>query len=635
MPGRHVTDRQKRLFMTLKKTHTIDVAAAKAGFSRATGYRLAEDPFLLSGKAAPRGRRRPDPLADIFETEVVPILENSPGIRSVGVFEALMQRHPDLDPGVRRTLERRIRAWRAEHGPEQEVIFRQTHEPGHRGFSDFTHMGSLGVSVAGQPLDHMLYHFRLAWSGFAHARVVLGGESFTALAEGLQGALWHLGGAPREHRTDSLSAAFCNLRKDEAEDMTERYKALCAHYGMTVSRNNRGVAHENGSIEGPHGHLKRTISDALALRGSAEFDDLDAYRAFIAEVVGRANAHRAKRINAERALLQDLPAMPTADYEETSVVVTSSSGFTLRRVFYTVPSRLIGHRLGVRLYDDRLELFLSGTRHLTLPRGRPGKTGTRVHVVNYRHVIHSLKRKPMALLNLVYRDALFPRDAYVQKDPRDQAAADTLVCSHPPDRDGEERHLVGGTRPPSRGQAADGLGREAQDHGGDGAARGGEAACGAGGDGRRLSRRGALRRQAGPRRGGQDALRGRGLDQSRGAPAQAEAGAGQGLPQARDRARRQALAGPRSGGCDGRPGLLERTRRGRLQPPGDPHRVGPTGGPHGIVQMGEHGARQHQERDHRDLSQAWPRPCRTLSRQLRLALQPALSTPDNDPAFRP
>ena len=203
-----------------------------------------------------------------------------------------------------------------------------------------------------------------------------------------------------------------NLRKDEAEDMTERYKALCAHYGMTVSRNNRGVAHENGSIEGPHGHLKRTISDALALRGSAEFDDLDAYRAFIAEVVGRANAHRAKRINAERALLQDLPAMRAADYEETSVVVTSSSGFTLHRVFYTVPSRLIGHRLGVRLYDDRLELFLSGTRHLTLPRGRPSKTGTHVHVVNYRHVIHSLKRKPMALKNLVYRDALFPRNAY-------------------------------------------------------------------------------------------------------------------------------------------------------------------------------------------------------------------------------
>ena len=108
------------------------------------------------------------------------------------------------------------------------MIFRQKHEPGQRGLSDFTHMGSLGVTVSGRPLEHMLYHFRLAWSGFAHARVVLGGESFTVLAEGLQGALWHLGGAPREHRTDSLSAAFCNLRKDEVEDMTERYRALCA-----------------------------------------------------------------------------------------------------------------------------------------------------------------------------------------------------------------------------------------------------------------------------------------------------------------------------------------------------------------------------------------------------------------------
>ena len=162
--------------MILKKTDTIEVAAAKAGFSRATGYRLAADPPLPSLESKPRSRRRPDPLADIFESDVVPILENSPGIRPVGVFEELMRRHPELGPGVRRTLERRIRVWRAEHGPEQEVIFRQKHEPGRQGLSDFTRMGSLGVTVAGQPLDRMLYHFRLAWSGFAHARVVLGGE---------------------------------------------------------------------------------------------------------------------------------------------------------------------------------------------------------------------------------------------------------------------------------------------------------------------------------------------------------------------------------------------------------------------------------------------------------------------------
>ena len=303
--------------MKHRKSHSTEASAAKAGFSARTGYRINRDPTLPSQKKAPRGRRRPDPLAGMFEEEVVPMLEGDSGIRAVGVFEELMRRHPELDPGVRRTLERRIRDWRARHGPDQEVIFRQTHTPGRLGLSDFTHMNALGVTVAGQPLDHMLYHFRLPWSGFRHAEVVLGGESFTALATGLQAALWSLGGAPGEHRTDSLSAGFRNRCKDDAEDMTERYRLLCRHYGMDPSRNNRGVAHENGAIESPHGHLKREIADALALRGSADFADVAAYRAFIAGIVGRGNARRSGRIKAERETLKDLPPMRTTDYEET------------------------------------------------------------------------------------------------------------------------------------------------------------------------------------------------------------------------------------------------------------------------------------------------------------------------------
>ena len=332
--------------MKLRKTHTIEVAAAKAGFSRATGYRVAADPPLPSKETKPRGRRRPDPLADVFDTVVVPILENNPEIRPVGVFQELMRRHPELDPGVRRTLERRIRFWRAEHGEDQDVIFRQKHEPGRQGLSDFTRMEALGVSVAGEPLPHMLYHFRLAWSGFTHAQVVLGGESFTALAEGLQDALWHLGGVPREHRTDSLSAAFRNLRKDEKEDMTGRYQALCEHYGMEPSRNNRGVAHENGSIEGPHGQLKRSVADALALRGSSDFDDLDAYRSFIAEIVGRANAHRSKAIEAERATLGDLPMVRTVDHDPVSVNITLVLG--LRAAPRVLHRALAAYRISAR-----------------------------------------------------------------------------------------------------------------------------------------------------------------------------------------------------------------------------------------------------------------------------------------------
>ena len=194
---------------------------------------------------------------------MVPLLKSAPGLRPVAIFDEIRRRHPEIGAGVRRTLERRIRAWRALNGADQDVIFRQEHPPGRLGLSDFTEMGDHGVGIAGVPLDHRLYHFRLAFSGWEHAHVVLGGESFVALAEGLQNALWALGRTPLQHRSDSLSAAFRNLDDDARQDQTRRYEALCAHYRMEPTRNNRGVAHENGSIESPHGHLKQAIEDAL------------------------------------------------------------------------------------------------------------------------------------------------------------------------------------------------------------------------------------------------------------------------------------------------------------------------------------------------------------------------------------
>lgn len=398
--------------MTNRRNDTVALAAAKAGFSSATGYRMLHDPRLPSQRGGQRERRRPDPLAGIFDEVVVPMLEAAPGLRPIAIFEELRRRHPDMAFGSRRTLERRIRDWRAMNGQDRDVIFRQVHEPGRLGMSDFTWMDDLGISIARAPLDHLLYHFRLPCGGFEHGHVILGGESFVALAEGLQNALWSVGGAPKLHRTDSLSAAFRNLDADAKIDLTRRYDALCAHYGMEPTRNNTGVAHENGSIESAHGHIKAAVKDALLLRGTADFTDIADYRRFIDEVVTARNRRHAPGIDAERRSLQLLPNARTTDYEEVLVTVTSSGGFTLRKVFYTVPSRLIGHRLRVRLYDDRLDVFIGGTRLMTLPRGRAGASGKHGHIVDYRHVIHSLRRKPMALLGLVYRDSLFPREAY-------------------------------------------------------------------------------------------------------------------------------------------------------------------------------------------------------------------------------
>jgi hypothetical protein len=312
---------------------------------------------------------------------------------------------------IRRTLERRIARWRALHGGEKEIFFPQHHEPGRQGLSDFTVCDSLNVTVAGEPLAHRLYHFRLAASGWEYAAVVLGGESFAALSEHLQDALWKLGGAPTEHRSDSLSAAYKNLDADAQQDFTRSYDELCRHYGMLATRNNRGEAHENGSIEGPHGHLKRRLDQALRRRGNRDFVSIEAWRKFVDAQVTRQNRRHAARIDAERKVLQALPPKRTTDFTMVTVHVTRNGTVSIDRIIYSVPSRLVGRRLNAHLFDDRIELFLGPDKVMSTPRVRVSHPH-RGHSIDFRHMIANLRRKPGALRNLVYRDALFPDHAY-------------------------------------------------------------------------------------------------------------------------------------------------------------------------------------------------------------------------------
>jgi hypothetical protein len=329
---------------------------------------------------------------------------------AITLLEKLQEAYPGRFPfSMRRTLERRVRQWRAQHGPDKEIFFPQEHLPGRQGLSDFTDMGKLQVSIAGVPFDHLLYHFTLAFSHWEYACVIEGGESFEALSEGLQNALWQAGGCPREHRTDSLSAAFKNLRRQE--DFTTRYGALLEHYGMDGTRNNPGLAHENGSVESSHRHLKEAVDQDLMLRGHRDFADRPAYEEFIREVVMRRNRRNAAAFNAEREHLQALPLRRTQGFVEEEARVTRSSTFTVRGVLYSAPSRLIGQRLKVRLYPERLDCYLSGVLVHSAPRRV--RSGTRrPRVLDYRHFIGALKRKPQAFKGLVFRDDLFPREAY-------------------------------------------------------------------------------------------------------------------------------------------------------------------------------------------------------------------------------
>ena len=388
-------------------------AAAKAGLSERSAQRIEHREALPSQRETRAWRTRTDPLEPVWDSEVVPLLESDGALNGVTLLEELQRRYPgDYDTSVLRTLQRRVRQWRAVYGPEREVYFAQEHPPGRLGLSDFTVCDELGVSIAGIAFPHRIYQFALSHSGWRHAVVLEGGESFVALSTGLQSALWRLGGVPEEHRTDSLSAAFNNLA--EEQELTRRYAALCQHYGMRASRCNPGQSQENGSIESRHDSLKTALDQALRLRGSRHFDERAHYEALVEQIVGRMNARVAVRLVVERAVLRALPARRTAEFEELPARVSKYSIFTVRGVQYSAPSQLIGQRLAVRLYSDHIECWLGGTRVLERPRLRHRDGQRHPRDIDYRHLIGALRRKPGAFARWVLRDAMFPRAVYRQ-----------------------------------------------------------------------------------------------------------------------------------------------------------------------------------------------------------------------------
>ena len=400
--------------MTQRRQHTQAIAATKAGISERSARRIENDPRLPSQKKRERHwRTRADPLELVWPR--VEELLKIEGIISVTIFETVQDEFGEeaVPDSVRRTLERRISRWRALNGGEKEIFFPQRHEIGRQGLSDFTVCDELRVTIAGERFDHRLFHFCLARSGWEHAAVVLGGESFSALSEHLQDALWKLGGVPAEHRSDSLSAAYKNLDADAQRDFTRSYEDLCRHYGMCATRNNRGVAHENGSIESPNGHLKRRLDQALRRRGTRDFASIEDYRRFVEEEVAKQNRRRAALVDEERRVLKALPPRRTTDFTLISADVTRNGTVSLDRVTYSVPSRLVGRRLHAHLYDDRIELFCGPDKVMTTTRVRV-KHPDRGHSVDFRHFIGNLRRKPGALRYLVYRDALFPTHAYLR-----------------------------------------------------------------------------------------------------------------------------------------------------------------------------------------------------------------------------
>lgn len=387
-----------------------DAAAAKAGISTRSGRRIEQSSTIPRTKSERHWRTRHDPLEPVWDSFLVGLLEQDDSLTGITLLEHLQDQYPDqYDDKILRTLQRRIKQWRAIHGSDKDVIFRQQAVPARQGFSDFTHPDS-AITIQGEPLEHLLYQFRLAFSGWRSVTIVLGGESYAALASGLQRALTQAGGSPHEHRTDSLSAA----RNNRTNRWTDDYTTLCAHFQMEPTHNNLGVSHENGVVECAHGSLKRRLSQHLKLRQSHDFDSIEDYQAFIDQVVYRLNKRCHSRFIEEQESLQALPGNLVADYQLLSVRVTRSSTIEVKRVVYTVPSRLVGERLQVRLYHDHLALYVGQQKAEVLPRVYPTPGQDRARSINYRHVIRALVTKPQAFRYSQIRDDLLPNNIYRQ-----------------------------------------------------------------------------------------------------------------------------------------------------------------------------------------------------------------------------
>lgn len=412
MPGKRLTDQQVKLYMdNRKKNFSQSIAAAKAGISERSGRRIEQTQSSVpKGNGQRHWRTRKDPLQGVWEEELQQMLEAEPQLTADGLWEYLNDNYPNkYGRKIRRTLQRRVKSWRACHGNDKDVIFRQAHEPGRMGISDFTSLKRLTVSINGEPLKHLLFHYRLVFSGWRHIKVIIGGESFEALSAGLQEAFAKSGGVPQEHRTDSLSAAYKN--KAEKEVLTERYEDLCKHYQIAASKNNPGQSHENGAIESPHGHFKRKLEQALLARGSSDFTSIGSYQSFIDQITDKLNSRCNDLLLKERPHLGQLPQHRSPDYDQVRTVVSSSSTIDVKRVTYSVPSRLCGERVCVHVFDERIEVYIGATLAFETHRVR-AQGNRRARSINYRHVISSLMKKPQAFRYSQLRDDLIPGEDY-------------------------------------------------------------------------------------------------------------------------------------------------------------------------------------------------------------------------------
>jgi hypothetical protein len=381
----------------------LSQAAQRADMCENTARKYVELNSLPSELISPREHRTHiDKFQDVW-SEVVEFLEMNPKIEAKTIFDYLCREYPEknFQEGQLRTFQRKVKFWKAQFGHSKETYFAQNHHPGRFCQSDYTHMEKLKITINGNPFPHLLYHFVLTYSNWESADICFS-ESFESLSSGFQNALLRLGGVPKLHQTDGLSAAVNNLT--EKRDFTQKYQALISHYSIDGQKTNPGSPNENGDIEQSNNRLKIAVDQRLMLRGSRDFATQKEYNIFLQELIKELNSKRSEKVLEERVGLSELPDRRLESCTRfPNVLVTKYSTIRVLHNVYSVPSRLIKEKVTVLAYSEHLEIWVGNKSIYKIPR----IFGENKYSINYRHIVESLVRKPGAFENYKYRSDLF------------------------------------------------------------------------------------------------------------------------------------------------------------------------------------------------------------------------------------
>jgi len=347
-------------------------------------------------------RTRLDPFAQDWP-EVEARLAEAPELEAKALFEHLLAQSPNrYEPGQLRTFQRRLKQWRAEEGPPKEVFFAQAHRPGEAMQTDFTSGNKLGITIAGESFPHLLAQSVLPYSNWQWATVCQS-ESLLALRRQIQQVVFKLGRVPRYSQTDNSTAATHDIPSGK-RSFNEDYERLVHHFQMEPRTIEVGKKEQNGDVEAANGALKRRLEQHLLLRGSRDFESVEAYEQWVQGVMDKSNELRRVKVSEELAAMRPVKVERLLEYSEEQARVTCWSTIRVKHNSYSVPSRLIGEEVKVRVYESSLEVWYGGAWQLTLER----LLGRNKHRVDYRHIIWSLVRKPGAFARYKYREELFP-----------------------------------------------------------------------------------------------------------------------------------------------------------------------------------------------------------------------------------